>query len=193
MTECCNIEEIVGQTYKRLLNFLRKQTGDNDLAEDIAQDTMLKLVIARNKNQSLANPEAWLFQVAKNRLSDYYRREKIEFTIENDGCLPDSTVADSFHEPLLEDMLPRIMKLMPPKYGEALAMSDLDRYPDKEIADKLGISLAAAKMRIRRARKMLHELVNVCYEIEYSKSGRFATCSLKDSCKPLAGELDRVT
>lgn len=188
MNECCNIDGIVRQTYGQLLNYLKKQTGDHELAEDIAQDAMLKLVRAHNENQVLANPGAWLFQVAKNQLSDHYRKKKVVLAADDDSFLPDAAIADSFSETMPEDFLPRMVNLLPLMYGEPLALSDLYQYPVTEIADQLGISLSAAKMRIRRARKMLLELFNDCCEIEYSKSGGFAACTIKDSCRPLTGE-----
>jgi len=188
MNECCNINAVVHDTYGQLLNYLKKHTGDNALAEDIAQDVMLKLVRAHAVNHLLVNPKAWLFEVARNQLADHYRVKKEELF--SDGEFPDdaASIQDSFTEPGPQDLLPQMLKLLPPIYGEPLAMSDLYKYPANKIADQLGISLAAAKMRVRRARKMLLELFYECCEIEFSKSGGFAGCTLKDSCRPLAGE-----
>lgn len=193
MNECCNIEWIVRQTYGQLLNYLKKQTGDNELAEDIAQDAMLKLVRAHIGNQALENPGAWLFRVAKNQLSDHYRKKEVVLAAGDDSFLPDATIAEGLPETMPEDMLPRMVSLLPAKYGEPLAMSDLYKIPGKDIAEQLGISLSAAKMRIRRARKMLLQLFQVCCEIEYSKSGGFAACTIKDSCRPLSAEQGRFS
>ncbi len=178
----------MSDTYQQLLCYLRKQTGDNELAEDITQDTMLKLVRAHYESQPLANPAAWLFQVAKNQLSDYYRKKKLLLAGNDELLYPDTAGAEIFPETMPEDMLPMMVDLLPPKYSKILSMSDIYQYRAREIADHLGISMSASKMRVRRARKMLLEIFYDCCEIEFSKSGGFANCTVKDSCRPLTRE-----
>jgi len=186
--ECCNLNRVVRENYLQLLNYLKKQTGDNELAEDIAQDVMLKLVRAHNGSQPLANPAAWLFQVAKNQLSDHYRKKKLVLVRDDDGDFPDITGVDIFPETMPEDILPLMVDLLPSKYSKPLIMRDINKCPVKDIANRQDISIPAAKMRVRRARKMLLELFYECCEIEFSKSGGFAGCTVKDNCRPLSVE-----
>ena len=182
---CCNINLIINDNYNLLKRYLISKTGDSDLSEDIAQEVMVKLVNAYNKNIFLHNPKGWLFELARNTLTDYYRRippietyESIDFQgqITNELEEVSNTAAD---------FLVPMIKLLPATYSEPLFMSDIENIPLKIIGEKLGISLSATKMRVQRARKMLLNLFHECCEIEYTKSGKFSHCSVRNNCVPL--------
>lgn len=193
MDECCDINTVVRETYGQLLNYLKKQTSDKSVAEDITQDVMLKLVRAHADNHLLVNPRAWLFEVARNQLTEHYRVKKAELFSNGDYPEDATLIEDILTEPGPQDMLPYMVRLLPPLYGEPLAMSDLYNYPAKKIAAQLGISLSATKMRVQRARKMLQNLFNECCEIEYTKSGKFSHCTVRDNCTPLIKIAEKLT
>jgi len=83
--------------------------------------------------------------------------------------------------------------LLPAKYSEPLIMSDIENIPLKIIGEKLGISLSATKMRVQRARKMLLNLFHECCEIEYTKSGKFSHCTVRNNCIPLIKIAEKST
>ena len=74
--ECCNINEVVQEFYEFLKAYIIKKTNDINLAEDIVQEVMLKLVESHKKNIEVNNIKAWLFQVTRNTIADYYNKNK---------------------------------------------------------------------------------------------------------------------
>ncbi|NLJ44295.1 MAG: sigma-70 family RNA polymerase sigma factor [Bacteroidales bacterium] len=182
---CCNINLIINDNYNIVKRYLLSKTGDSELSEDIAQEVMVKLINAFNKNIFLHNPKGWLFETARNTLADHYRRS---FPAENfENIVVQDTIANELEDLSNEaaDFLVPMIKLLPAIYSEPLFMSDIENIPLKIIGEKLGISLSATKMRVQRARKMLFNLFHECCEIEYTKSGKFSHCTVRDNCAPL--------
>lgn len=182
--ECCDLNIIVSDFYNHLKKYLIGKIKDNELAEDIVQEVMLKVVTAHQKNVTVKNLKAWLYQIARNTLVDYYRKNANRI-LENKDFIDEMLFylqEDSFSP---GDYLIPMINLLPQEYSNPLLLSDIEYLPQAEIAEKIGLSLSATKMRIQRARIMLYNLFIQCCDIEYSKEGSFLHCTVKDSCTPL--------
>ena len=68
------IEDIVRRERVRLLNFIRARVHDEDDAQDILQDVLWRLTEAYRGLETIERAAAWLFRVARNRITDLYRR-----------------------------------------------------------------------------------------------------------------------
>lgn len=182
--ECCNINEIIREFYDYLKAFIYNKTKDKSIAEDIVQNVMIKLVESYHKNTEITNVKAWLFQVSRNCISDYYKAN-------NKTHLASNIISDfnaqthSIPELLTSDYIVPMIRLLPEKYAIPLEKSDIDKIPQQDIANLLNISLSAAKMRIQRGRVKLRELFVECCNIEYNKDGQLIGCTIKSDCKPL--------
>ncbi len=94
------ISEVVKREQSRLRNFIRRRVPDPRDAEDIMQDVFYELVEANRLLMPIEHVTAWLFRVARNRITDLFRKKKPE-------RFSDSTVADEDDELLrFEDLLP---------------------------------------------------------------------------------------
>src|SRR6266540_1995925 len=94
------ISEIFAAERSRLRNFIRRRVPDPSDAEDIVQDVFYKLVEANRLLMPIDHVTGWLFRVARNRITDLFRKKKPE-------RFSEMTVADEDGEPLqLEDLLP---------------------------------------------------------------------------------------
>jgi RNA polymerase sigma factor (sigma-70 family) len=94
------ISEAVAREQARLRNFIRKRVPDRLDAEDILQDVFSELVEAYRLMQPIEQVGAWLFRVARNRITDLFRRKRPE-------SLQDQPAAAIDDEPFtLEDLLP---------------------------------------------------------------------------------------
>src|ERR1035437_9730171 len=80
MTERQNqsIQETVKKESPRLMDFIRKRIPDADDAEDILQDVFYQLIEATRFTQPIENVGAWLFTVARNKITDLFRKKKPE-------------------------------------------------------------------------------------------------------------------
>ena len=71
-----DISETVKQERGRLFNFIRKRVKSTLDAEDILQDVLYQFVRVSNEVETIEKASAWLFQVARNRITDLYRKKK---------------------------------------------------------------------------------------------------------------------
>ena len=182
--ECCNIHEIIQKFYNYLKAYIMKHTKNADLAEDLVQEVMIKLVESHQKNIEIKNIKAWLFQVSRHTIYDYFKADAKD-THWDTQWKEDLLTADEFTPIMEADYIIPMLDLLPESYALPLKLSDIDGIPQKEIAVQLNMNLSATKMRIQRARVKLRELFVECCEITYDKTGTFVSCSIKPSCTPL--------
>src|ERR1700676_2211013 len=94
------ISEVVKREQSRLLNFIRRRVPDPRDAEDILQDVFYELVEANRLFMPIEHVTGWLFRVARNRITDLFRKKKPE-------SFGDIIDEDEDDEQLrLEDLLP---------------------------------------------------------------------------------------
>jgi RNA polymerase sigma factor (sigma-70 family) len=94
------ISEVVARQQSRLRSFIRRRVPDPRDAEDILQDVFYELVEANRLLMPIDHITGWLFRVARNRITDLFRKKKPE-------RLSDATFAHDDEELLrLEDLLP---------------------------------------------------------------------------------------
>jgi RNA polymerase sigma factor (sigma-70 family) len=94
------VTDVVTREQSRLRNFIRRRVADPVDAEDILQDVFYELVEANRLLMPIEHVTGWLFRVARNRITDLFRKKKPEH-------LGDTTFLDEDGERLqLEDLLP---------------------------------------------------------------------------------------
>jgi RNA polymerase sigma-70 factor, ECF subfamily len=144
--------------YDAIFGYLIRQTGDRELAEDLAQETM---VIAYRKIRTLEDGRrfaGWLFRIAQNELRSNRRRAKIRQFLSIDklkeefGFAPKTTDRSSDpHIATERDQIQQVLDELSPNLRDALLLARLWGFPSKEVARILGISPSAARQRISRA------------------------------------------
>src|SRR5437762_2772561 len=94
------ISEIVSEEQSRLRNFIRRRVADPRDAEDILQEVFYELLKANSLLMPIDHVTGWLFRVARNRITDLFRKQRPE-------TFSDTSVADEDGELLrIEDLLP---------------------------------------------------------------------------------------
>src|ERR1700756_571061 len=94
------IADVVKRQRSRLRNFIRRRVPDPADAEDIVQEVFYELVEANRLLMPIEHVTSWLFRVARNRITDLFRKKKPE-------GFSDTGAADQDDEvPRLEDLLP---------------------------------------------------------------------------------------
>ncbi|MBQ0799188.1 MAG: RNA polymerase sigma factor SigZ [Porticoccaceae bacterium] len=149
------------QEYQRKLgSFIRSKVDTSEDAEDILNDVFVSLVKETGDNHAPDNIASWLYRVTRNKIVDYYRAKKRfeelpeEFASESAGT--------NVIEQLSSCMLPMI-EALPKTYQQALILSEIEGKKYKEVADELGLTLAAVKSRVLRGREKLHKsMLNCC-------------------------------
>ena len=119
------ISDVVKREQSRLRNFIRRRVPDPRDAEDILQDVFSELVEANRLLMPIEHVTGWLFQVARNRITDLFRKKRTENVRE-------ATVADEDGEVLqLEDLLPSPEAGPEALYARNLLLEELELAVDE--------------------------------------------------------------
>lgn len=124
-------EETIIRERGRLLNFIKSRVNNLEDAEDILQDVFLQFVNGYGTIESIEKSTAWMFRVARNKIVDLYRKQKVR------GNQTDTVVNDEDNEPLmLTEILPEIGQSPEDAYFRELIwegiMQSLDELPKEQ-------------------------------------------------------------
>ncbi len=175
------IAEVVEREGSRLRRFIRRRVGDPRDAEDVLQDVFSALVEANRLLMPIDHVAGWLFRVARNRITDLFRRKKPE-------SLGDAAVAEDDERLPLEDLLPspaagpealyaRNLLLdelemaideLPAEQREVFVAHELEGRSFKEMAAETGVSVNTLLSRKRYAVLRLRKRLQGVYD-EFAK------------------------
>jgi RNA polymerase sigma factor (sigma-70 family) len=176
------ITEVVKREQSRLRSFIRRRVPDEFDAEDVLQDVFYRLVEANRLLMPIDHVTGWLFQVARNRITDLFRKKKPE----NFSDVAVETADDTL---LLEDLLPSPDAGPDALYARSVLLDELedalDELPEeqrqvfigheieglsfKEMAVETGVSVNTLLGRKRNAVLHLRERLQGVYD-EFRKS-----------------------
>jgi RNA polymerase sigma-70 factor (ECF subfamily) len=144
-----------------LRGWLRHRLPSAADAEDVLQDVFVKARRQGERFCAIANVRAWLFEVARNTLTD--RQRLARETVELPANLSADTEPEAPVDRLAACCLPRVLSELGADDREAITLCDLEGLPQEEYARRKGLSLPGAKSRVQRARKRLRErLLQAC-------------------------------
>ncbi len=176
------ISEVVKREQSRLRNFIRRRVPDPSDAEDIVQDVFYKLVEANRLLMPIEHVTGWLFQVARNRITDLFRKKKPDLfsdaTAEDeDGELlriedllpsPDAGPEALYLRNVLLDELELTLDELPDEQREVFIAHELEGRSFKEMAAETGVSVNTLLSRKRYAVLHLRERLQSIYD-EFTK------------------------
>ena len=153
--------------YSRLVGFANSYLRDRDVAENIVQDAFLLLWERRETLSPDSNIKAWLLTVVKNNILNYIERLKRQTKIESIYAerinrelelrlfsLRDCDPEYIFSEEVAE-IIRKALNSLPERCREVITMSRFDELSNKEIAEKLNITVKGVEYHITNALKKL--------------------------------------
>jgi len=154
-----------------LLHFVAHRIPNMQDAHDVVQEVFLRATRLERGLCGVNNRKAWLFQVARNLLIDRYRLSKDEVELD-EALLPAADEAPIAPVEALSQCIPKVLAELSAEDREAITLCDIEGLSQQAFADRLGLSLAAAKSRVQRARKRLREqLVSAC-QVRFDEQGQ---------------------
>jgi RNA polymerase sigma factor (sigma-70 family) len=163
-----NIAQVVRDYSKRLMGFIRKRVNTEEDAEDILQDVFYQFV---GNNQPIEQLTAWLFTVARNKITDRKRKHKPD-SLEDVFAPPDGEETLNWTEFLFSssddpekeylrtlfwEELRVALDELPAEQREVFIMNELEDMPFKEIAEQTGVPVNTLLSRKRYAVLHLRE------------------------------------
>lgn len=152
-------------------------------AEDVLQDTLLRLHRATGTLRDEGRVEAWVYGIARRTIADHYRRRDVAGQLaldERSVADPEAGVSEQLarfdgehgvHEEVLSWLRP-MAESLPDPYRQALVLADFEGHTQQDVAHQLGLTLSGAKSRVQRARALLGEAVQSCCEVEFGPDAR---------------------
>ena len=181
------ISDVVEQEQSRLRNFIRRRVPDPGDAEDILQDVFYELVEANRLLMPIEHVTGWLFRVARNRITDLFRKKKpenfsdtavagsseddegLQLQIEDLLPSPDAGPDALFVRNLLIDELESALDELPDEQREVFVAHEFEGRSFKEIAADTGVSVNTLLSRKRYAVLHLRERLQTIYK-EFTKA-----------------------
>lgn len=173
-----DIEKIYKNFSKKLRAFISKRINNPTDLDDILHEVFLKIHNNIGTLKNYEKLESWIYQITRNTIVDHYRSKKELNSYEEESNTIKKGKEDAILEYIEENPHKRIAKglkefidQLPDIYKEAITLIEYEGLTQKQMAEKLGISLANAKSRVQRARKMLKDLLMKCCHFEFDKYG----------------------
>lgn len=138
-------DQLVRRYYPQIYNYIYRRTDNKEFAEDLTQETFLKLTRAIGRYVPVAKFSTFLYRIAQNTLIDYYRSAKTEL----------EEVPEQWEESKsgqVEDkiFMESILKRIPEEQRECLILYYYQQLKYKEIAMILQVPVSTVKTRVRR-------------------------------------------
>ncbi|ROL65141.1 RNA polymerase subunit sigma [Pseudomonas protegens] len=154
MSHCATVEGLYQAHHRWLNTWLRRRLGCPHSAADLAQDTFIRVLSAR-ETPTLIEPRAFLTTIAKRVLFNHYRRQDLERAYRETLAQMPEQVAPSEEERAI--ILQTLMELdalldgLPRPVKRAFLLCQLDGLTYGQIAEQLNISIATVKRHLNKA------------------------------------------
>ena len=174
-----SISEIVSQEKARLRNFIRSRVEDPLDAEDILQEVFYELVVAFRLMQPLEQVGAWLFRIARNRITDRFRKKKPDASLDSqpggaeDGeslllrdmlPSPDAGPEAAYARTVLVQELEDALEELPKEQRDVFIAHEIEGRSFKDLAGETGVSVNTLLSRKRYAVLHLRERLQEIYD-----------------------------
>jgi RNA polymerase sigma factor (sigma-70 family) len=172
------ISEVVKRERDRLRNFVRKRVPDAGIADEILQDVFYEFVETYRLMQPVERAGAWLYRVARNRITDFFRKKRPEAiragpmdtddgshpTLEDLLPSPDAGPEAAFARGVLLEELNTAIGELPEEQRDVFVAHQIEGRSFKEISDETGVGLNTLLSRKRYAVLHLRRRLQAIYD-----------------------------
>jgi RNA polymerase sigma factor (sigma-70 family) len=172
------LSDVIQGEYRRLFQFIRKRVGDRGEAEDILQDVFYELIEAYRLMQPIEQVGAWLYRVARNRIIDRFRKQRLdggnemraknseEDSLQLEDLLPspDAGPEAVYARSVLFDELEAAIDDLPEEQRSVFVAHEVEGRSFKEIADTTGVNINTLLSRKHYAVVHLRRRLKAIYE-----------------------------
>ena len=169
-------DEIYASFHPKIIRYLTRLVGETE-AEDLAQETFVKVGQALEGFRGEAQLHTWVYKIATNTALDRLRRPSSRETSPDPACIESIVSVEDVdvwsgrkrlsveQQAIREEMsscVRGVVDRLPDNYRTVIVLSDLEGFKDSEIAEILGLTLSATKIRVHRARARLKQELSSC-------------------------------
>jgi RNA polymerase sigma-70 factor (ECF subfamily) len=156
-------EDVAEELSGPLRRYLERLVGNRATADDLLQETLLKIARALPGFEGRSSVKTWAFTIATRVATDHFRRPQNRARmVEIDETVP--VLGEETDQKIVVDEMSscvrEVIDSLPEDYRAALVLHDLEGQTAAQVAEIAGCSLAAAKIRIHRARRRLKQALD---------------------------------
>ena len=166
------MSQLIERHSRRVRDYIRMMVKDNDVADDIHQETFIKAVRVIDEGRYTDSGKflSWVLRIAHNRVLDYFRAQKQSKQVNESEAgynilgtmrFAEPTVEDEMVSRQIEDDVRRLIELLPDEQRQVVMMRYYSKMSFQEIADQTDVSINTALGRMRYAlinlRRMIKE------------------------------------
>jgi len=189
------LQEIHDAFRPKILRYLKRLVGESE-AEDLTQEVFVKVHRALASFRGESKISTWLYRIATNAALDRLRgaAAQREGSLEDAPGVDDAeadwtgesppSVESQVDMQAMNDCIRGLILGLPETYRTVLVLGDLEGLPDREIAEVLGVSLQAAKIRLHRARERLKRELQANCELSWSEGDGAPPCARRAATDP---------
>ena len=166
-----SINVLLNRHRKRILDYIYMMVKNRDVADDIFQETLIKVVRFVQEGRYTENGKflSWVLRIAHNQVIDYFRRKKQRnnvsegdagYDILNNQKFSDHTVEEKLITNQIETDVRKLIDFLPPEQKEVVLMRYYMGLSFKEIAEQTDVSINTALGRMRYALINLRKLID---------------------------------
>lgn len=161
--------ELWKQFSEPLRAFILKRVSDEMLADDLLQEVFVKIHTAIDTLEDDSRLESWIYQIARNTIIDHHRTQKTPQEMKRPPMYEEQLLPDA--EDQLASGIQAFVAELPAHYRRAIELTEFDGLTQREMGEKLGLSVSGAKSRVQRARKLLKEMLLECCHFTFDNRG----------------------
>jgi RNA polymerase sigma-70 factor, ECF subfamily len=159
--------------------FVLGKVKDPTLADDVTQETLIRLHKKADSLRDTDRLHAWVFQIARNAIADHFRAAKptdpFDEQLHAQPATTPSETPTAEEETLQQDLAAYVRSVvndLPDIYRQALQLTEFQGMSQVDLARQLGLSTSAAKSRVQRARAMVRDQIERCCHWETDRYGK---------------------
>jgi len=156
--------EIYHQYYERVRKFIFALVKDQWVADDLIQDTFVKVQKNLDQVREASKLSAWIFKIAYNLSQDHFRKtsrsaNRVHVIDGHKEILTEPVFQKAFEQHQMGACIQDKIRRLPESYQVVLTLADLMECSHREIADILDLSVENVKVRLHRARRQLRKIL----------------------------------
>ena len=156
---------LYNQYFDKIYQFVYYRTGRNkEIAEDLTSEIFLKAIEHFSEfNEEIGTFNSWIYRIAQNHITDFYRTNKTTVSLENAADIPEhiQNICDIMKIKEQYNVVMKAIESLPDSYQEILILKYINQYSTDEIGKILNKSSGSIRVTLHRAIKALIEKLNI--------------------------------
>jgi RNA polymerase sigma-70 factor (ECF subfamily) len=157
-----SLEAVLAEVAQPVLRYLERYVGDRAVAEDLRQETLLRIARGYEAFAGRASAKTWALAIANRVAADHFRQPErrqriVELDEAPEAVDPEREIGERMVVDEMNRCVRQVIDSLPETYRAALILHDIEERAIGQTAEICGCSVATAKIRLHRARRRLRE------------------------------------